>query len=117
MPSERPIYRLETCLAEDYPAINWSRHREQSQAWLELDERCRTGAAVEEISADIAYTCRLGRRWKRIDCISLAPTPGVSSAAKEVLEKLGVPGLRFLPFQVNGEPFHLVYTERCVDCL
>jgi hypothetical protein len=111
------ITRLGYHLEDDYPTINWSRHAAMAGLWLEIDERHKAGRPVDDLLGQINYRLRLGRRWPLVDCISMVPGLAVSGRARVALEALGVPGMRFLEFQVNGEPFFLFYTERCVDCL
>jgi len=111
------ITRLGHCLDDDYPAIDWSRHAPMAELWLEINERHKAGLPVEELLGRIAYRLRPSRRWQRVDCLSMVPGLAVSERARAVLEMLGVPGMRFLGFRVNGEPFFLFHTERSVDCL
>ena len=47
----------------------------------------------------------------------MVPGLAVSSRARLVFESLGLPGMRFLGFRVNEEPFFLFYTDRRIDCL
>ncbi len=111
------IKRLEYCLDDDYPTINWDRHSKMASLWLEIDERHRSDLPYDDILRRIAYQLPMNRRWDRVDFISMFPGIGVSVRARAALESLGVPGMRFLGFRVNLEPFFLFYTERVVDCL
>jgi hypothetical protein len=104
-------------LDDDYPTIDWSRHAQMADLWLGIDERHKAGRPEGDLLARIAYRLRLGRRWPRVDCLLIVPGLAVSERARAALEALGVPGMRFMEFRVNGEPFFRFYTERRVDCL
>jgi Immunity protein family (Imm11) len=47
----------------------------------------------------------------------MVPGFAVSARAREVLEALDVPGMQFLEFRINREPFFRFHTERRLDCL
>ena len=104
-------------LDEDYPVINWSHHTPMADLWLEIDERHRTDRPIAEQLARVAYDLCLSQRWPRVDCLAMVPGLAVSSRARLVFESLGLPGMRFLGFRVNEEPFFLFYTDRRIDCL
>jgi hypothetical protein len=59
----------------------------------------------------------LNSHCPQVDCIQMSPGLGISSRAREAMVTLGVPGMHFLEFRVNGEPYYQFYTERIVDCL
>ncbi|MGE3808298.1 MAG: DUF1629 domain-containing protein [Gemmataceae bacterium] len=109
------IYALSYCLDEDYPAIKGP--RAMSELWLEVDGRKKAGLPFADLLDQIAYKLKVRKRWPLVDCLSMVPGIGVSARARKVLEELGVPGMQFLRFHVNNEPFYLFYTERCLDCL
>jgi Immunity protein family (Imm11) len=111
------ISLLSHCLDEGYPTVNWSRHAGMADMWIHIDDRHKAGQAVTDLLDSIAYRLRLNRRWPRVDCVSMVPGLAISARAKATFEELGVPGMRFLKFQINGEPFFLFYTERRIDCL
>jgi hypothetical protein len=111
------VTRLGHCLDDGYPAIDWSRHARMAVLWLEIDERQKAGQPVADLLDRVAYRVRLSRRWRRVDCLPMVPGLAVSQRARAAFEALGVPGMRFLGFRVNGEPFFLFYTDRQVDCL
>jgi hypothetical protein len=85
--------------------------------WLEIDERQKVRRPVQDLLGRVAYRLRLSRRWPRVDCLAMVPGLAVSERARAALDALGVPGMQFLGFRVNGEPFFLFYTERRLDCL
>jgi hypothetical protein len=111
------ITRLSHVLDDDFPTIDWSLHAPMADVWLEIDERHKLGQPVEDLLDRISYHLLLNRRWPRVDCVEMVPGLAVSERAKAAMEALGVPGMQFLGFRVNGEPFFLFYTERRVDCL
>jgi hypothetical protein len=111
------ISRLTYCFDDGYPHINWSRHPSMADIWLKVDDRHKAGQSETELLDQIAYRLRLNRRWPRIDCVSMVPGMGISERAKVAFERLGVPGMRFLRFRINGELFFQFYTERRIDCL
>jgi hypothetical protein len=111
------ISRLSNCVDDDFPGVDWSRHAPMADLWLEIDARHKAGQTVIDVLARIEYRLRLNYRWPRIDCVSMVPGLAISTHAKAAFEALGVPGMRFLEFRINGEPFFLFYTERRVDCL
>ena len=111
------ITRLGYCLDDDYPTINWGRHAPMADLWLKVDERGKAGQPVADLLGQIGYRLRFSRRWPRVDCVAMMPGLAVSLGAKAALEALGVPGLRFLEFRINDEPFFPFYTDRRVDCL
>jgi hypothetical protein len=104
-------------LDDDFPTIDCSRHAPMADLWLKVDELHKAGEPVESLLWRIAYCLLPGNRWKRVDCLSMVPGLAVSERARAALEAIGAPGMRFLEFRVNGEPFFLFYTERCLDCL
>ena len=85
--------------------------------WLRVDERHKAGKPIAKLLARIEYRLRLTRRWPKVDCLEMVPGIALSARAREAFEDLGVAGMQFLEFCVNGEPFFLFYTERVVDCL
>lgn len=111
------ITRLSCCLDRDYPQIDWRRLASMADLWLEVDERLKSDRRADDLLARIAYECKLPRRWPRIDIIRMTPGVAISARAREAFESLGVPGMRFLEFRVNGEPFFQFFTERRIDCL
>jgi hypothetical protein len=111
------ILRLSYCLDEDYPAINWDHHAPMADLWLEIDDRHKSGRPVSDLLSRIAYRLNLNDRWPRVDCVSMVPGLAISDRARIAFEALGVPGMQFLKFRINGESFFKFYTERRVDCL
>lgn len=111
------IYRLSYCLDDDYPTINWDRHSSMADVWLEVDELHKENQPVDELLAKISYRCRLTDRWPQIDCYSMVPGIAVSERARGVFEEMRIPGMRFLEFCINKEPFFLFFSERRIDCL
>ena len=85
--------------------------------WLEIDERHKSGQKYADLLGQIKYRLRLTRHWSRVDCIEMVPGLAVSAQARMALESLGVPGMQFLEFHVNREPYFLFFTERRLDCL
>ena len=111
------ISGLAYCLDEDYPTIQWNRHSEMADLWLRVDERHKAGKPIAKLLARIEYRLRLTSRWPKVDCLDMVPGLAFSARAREAFEALGIAGMQFLKFRVNGEPFFLFYTERVVDCL
>jgi hypothetical protein len=105
------------CLDEDYPAIDWDRHAPMADLWLACDERHKSGQPMAGLLGRVTYHLRLNRRWPQIDCLAMVPGLAVSARARAAFESLGVPGMRFLEFRVNCEPFFMFYTDRQIDCL
>lgn len=112
-----PIYRLSHCLDDDFPVIDWDRRASMSEVWLEVDDRLRSGDPVGHLLPKIKYRLKLNSTWRVVDCISMVPGLGVSGRAKRAFESLGVPGMRFLEFRANREPWYLFFTVREVACL
>jgi hypothetical protein len=111
------ISRLSYCLDDDYPTVNWERHAATTGLWLEIDDQLKAGRAADDRLNNINYRLRLSKRWPRVDCISMVPGLGISVRARTAFEALRVPGMQFLEYRVNDEPFFMFYTERRVDCL
>jgi len=111
------ITRLRHYSGDDYPTVNWSRHARMAELWLEIDERHKNGQPVADLLARVPYRVQLNQRWPRIDCVSMVPGFAVSTRARDAFESLEVPGMQFMRFRLNNEPFFLFYTERCIDCL
>ncbi len=111
------ITRVGCSLDDDYPVVDWSCHASMADLWLEIDDRYRAGEPFDNLLSQISYQLELNCRWPRVDCIAMVPGLAVSSRSKVVLENMGISGMQFLEFQVNGESFFMFLTARRVDCL
>lgn len=111
------IFLLSYCTDDDYPAIEWSSHSPMADLWLEIDECHKAGQDIQELLRQIKYRLELNPAWPQIDCLPMIPGLGISNRAKEVFESLEIPGMYFLEYSVNNDPFFMFYTERCLDCL
>jgi hypothetical protein len=85
--------------------------------WIEIDERIKAGQPITQLLKRITYQVKLNRKWPRVDCLMMVPGLAVSERARTTIESLGLMGLQFLGFKVNGEPFFMFYTQRSIDCL
>lgn len=111
------IFTLGISVDDDYPNINWDKHASMAGLWTEVDERMREGESTEDLLLKIKYKLRFNRRWPKIDFVRMGGPIGVSENAKRVLTSLKVPGMQFLPYLINDQPYYLFFTERQVNCL
>jgi hypothetical protein len=92
---------------EDYPRIDWSRHRATTDRWLEVDELVRGGTPLaDELTRDLSYRVSPSKIHPKVDCLNMVPGHAISARTRDPFLSLGISGLVFMPFRVNDEPWY-----------